>query len=289
MKGVFGRSVSDPMAGVEILPLRWVFSYKFNEDGYLYKFKARLVVRGDLQQNWDDTYAATLAARIFRFLMAITAAFGLRAFQYDVRNAFLNAPLDRLIYVRAPEGFKDELGQLLELKYALYGLRDAPALWYKHLTAVLERLGLHKVASVPCLYTSRYLIIFFFVDDIVILVHPDNLSHQERLEKELLAVYDIRKLGDLKWFLGIRVVRDIAAGKIWLLQDAFINKVASKFNIAASTKAARLAPIYESHLAPSTEPLDMDRTREYNQLVGSLAFLVSMTRADVARTYSVHA
>ena len=154
MKGVFGRSVSDLIARVEILLLRWVFSYKFNKDGYLYKFKARLVVRGDLQQNWDDTYAATLAARIFRFLMAITAAFGLRAFQYNVRNAFLNAPLDRLLYVRAPEGFKDELGQILELKYALYGLRDAPALWYKHLTAVLEHLGLRKVASVPCLYTS---------------------------------------------------------------------------------------------------------------------------------------
>jgi hypothetical protein len=32
----------------QILLLIWVFTYKFNEDGYYIKAKARLVVRGDL-------------------------------------------------------------------------------------------------------------------------------------------------------------------------------------------------------------------------------------------------
>jgi hypothetical protein len=31
-----------------IIPLMWVFSYKLDEDGYLDKYKARLVARGDL-------------------------------------------------------------------------------------------------------------------------------------------------------------------------------------------------------------------------------------------------
>jgi hypothetical protein len=35
-------------ADTQILPLMWVFTYKFDEDGLLYKYKARLVVRGDL-------------------------------------------------------------------------------------------------------------------------------------------------------------------------------------------------------------------------------------------------
>jgi hypothetical protein len=83
----------------EILPLMWLFLYKFDKDGYLYKHKARLVVRGDLQDDWGDTYAATLAAQVFRFLMAITTAFGLVAYQYDVLNAFLNATLDRKLCV----------------------------------------------------------------------------------------------------------------------------------------------------------------------------------------------
>jgi hypothetical protein len=40
----------------------WVFTNKFNKDGYLLKEKARIVVRGDLYITDDDTYAATLAA-----------------------------------------------------------------------------------------------------------------------------------------------------------------------------------------------------------------------------------
>jgi hypothetical protein len=43
----------------------WVFTNKFDEDGYFLKAKARLVVRGDLQLYWGDTYAATLAAKTF--------------------------------------------------------------------------------------------------------------------------------------------------------------------------------------------------------------------------------
>jgi hypothetical protein len=69
----------------------WVFTNKFNEDGYFLKAKARLVVRGDLQLQWGDTYAATLAAKTFRALVAMATKFGLLMFQYDAMNAFLNA------------------------------------------------------------------------------------------------------------------------------------------------------------------------------------------------------
>jgi hypothetical protein len=78
-KGCF-ETTSTTVVGSQILPLMWVFTYKFDEDGLLYKYKARLVVRGDLQEDWGDTYAATLAARVFRFLMALAAAFGLKAY-----------------------------------------------------------------------------------------------------------------------------------------------------------------------------------------------------------------
>jgi hypothetical protein len=43
----------------------WVLSYKFNKDGCLYKYKACLVVQEYLQEQFGDTYAATLAARLF--------------------------------------------------------------------------------------------------------------------------------------------------------------------------------------------------------------------------------
>jgi hypothetical protein len=59
----------------KLIPLKWVFTYKFDQDGYLIKYKARIVVQGDLQPkgSLDSTYAATLAAKSFRALMAFAA------------------------------------------------------------------------------------------------------------------------------------------------------------------------------------------------------------------------
>jgi hypothetical protein len=75
------------------LPLMWVFTYKFDQDGYLLKHKARLVARRDLQYTAEDTYAATLAAQTFRAIMALVAAFDLDTRQYNAVNAFANASL----------------------------------------------------------------------------------------------------------------------------------------------------------------------------------------------------
>jgi hypothetical protein len=92
-----------------------VFTYKFDEHSHLTKFKAHLVVRGDLQQVYKDMFTATLAAWVFQFLVALMAAFGLKVFQYNVLNVFLNAEVNRKIYVQTPEGYVDQFGPLLQL------------------------------------------------------------------------------------------------------------------------------------------------------------------------------
>jgi hypothetical protein len=56
----------------------WVYIYKFDMNDFLDRYKARLVVRGNLTRFvYEDTYIATLVARIFRALIAITAYFNL--------------------------------------------------------------------------------------------------------------------------------------------------------------------------------------------------------------------
>jgi hypothetical protein len=55
-----------------------VFIYKFDADGVLEKFKARICVRGDLQ--WittEEKRAATLAVKTVRAVFALVAAFDL--------------------------------------------------------------------------------------------------------------------------------------------------------------------------------------------------------------------
>lgn len=109
------------------LPLTWVFKYKFDTNGYLTKFKARLCVRGDLQTTYEETYAATLAARTFRAVIAIAAAFDMEIRQYDAVNAFINSPLDEEIFCEYPKGFCQQ-GKCWKLLRALYDLKQAPML-----------------------------------------------------------------------------------------------------------------------------------------------------------------
>jgi hypothetical protein len=89
-------------ADIKPIPLTRVFAYKVDNNGFFTKFKARICV-GDLQpKDKKDTYAATLAARVFRALMAIAAAQNLEAYQLDANLAFVNSKLDETIYCKCP-------------------------------------------------------------------------------------------------------------------------------------------------------------------------------------------
>ena len=98
--------IVDMSYGHFILPVMWVFEYKFDDDGYLLKFKSRLVARGDKMPPSDKrTRSDTFAARAARALLAIMAAFDLDARHLDGVNAFLNGKLDpdEQIYCYLPD------------------------------------------------------------------------------------------------------------------------------------------------------------------------------------------
>ena len=100
-----------------------MFTYKLDIDGYLLKYKARLVVQGDLQRSiYKETYAATLVGRIFRVLIAIAAYFDLEIVQFDAINTFTNLLINKVIHIEFPNSFKVH-GKLLLLQQALYGLK----------------------------------------------------------------------------------------------------------------------------------------------------------------------
>ena len=86
---------------------------------------------------------------------------------------------------------------------ALYGLKTFPLLWYKELTATLFEFGLKPILNVNCLYTDGRLIVFFYINNIVILSTKEDLPRLAEFEAKLLDRYEIRALGNLHWFLGI--------------------------------------------------------------------------------------
>jgi Reverse transcriptase (RNA-dependent DNA polymerase) len=202
-----------PKREQKTIPLTWVFKYKFDTDGYLVKFKAHLCVRGDLQSTEQDTYAATLAARTFRPLVAVAAAFDLEMWQFDAVNALINSSVDEEIFCECSDGF-GRPGHCWKLLKALYGLKQAPMLWHRELSSALEDLGLWPVPGVNCLYVNEWLILFFYVDDIVALCTKSNVAKLREFETQLLKKFEMRALGELKWFLGVRFLRNRSERKI---------------------------------------------------------------------------
>ncbi|PHH87415.1 hypothetical protein CDD83_8907 [Cordyceps sp. RAO-2017] len=271
----------DQVAG-QILPLTWVFKYKFNKQRYLQKFKARICVRGDLQPpDSRDTYAATLAGRSFQILMAITAKFDLETRQLDAVNAFTNSLLDEDVYVQFPDGYRRK-GWVLKLLRALYGLRRSPLLWQKDLTAAFEKLGLKQSQEEPCLFTDNWLTVFFFVDDIVLLHRTKHRKAADEFIAKLKAQYEMNDLGELKWFLGIRVLRDRTARKLWLCQDSYIEKIANQYRITQRDQfKGNLFPTND--LQPRGDQASPDLVHRYQQKVGSINYVAVITRPDIAK------
>jgi Reverse transcriptase (RNA-dependent DNA polymerase) len=268
-------------ANMNILPLKWVFAYKFDTDGYLTKFKARVCVRGDLQETEQETYAATLAARTFRALMAIAAAFDLEMAQFDAVNAFVNSDIDEEILCFPPEGF-ERPGWVWHLRRALYGLKQSPVLWYRDLAAALEALGLSAVPGVNCLFISKWLMVFFYVDDVVALYPRAYEAEFKAFTAALLSRFEMKVFGDLKWFLGIRIQRDRAQRKVTLCQDAYIDKLMDKFNIAK--EKAPKSPLPTDEISPADEAYEPTKQQilAYQQKIGSINYAAVVSRPDVA-------
>ena len=71
---------------------------------------------------------------------------------------------------------------------------------------MLTDLGFHQVPEEPCLFTDNRLIIFFFIDDIMILCYSKDIPQLQAFQEMITERYEMRDLGELTWFLGIRII-----------------------------------------------------------------------------------
>ena len=62
--------------------------------------------------------------------------------------------------------------------------------------------------------------------------------------------YQLNILGELKWFLGIHVLRDRLQKKLWLSQEAFIEKIANQYGIDTEGRMPN-TPMTEAELLPA--------------------------------------
>lgn len=130
--------------------------------------------------------------------MAIVAAFDLETCQYDAVNAFPNTPIDEPTFCKTPEGWTGSDHILLLLLRALYGLKQSSALWFKHFFHTLLTLRLEPVPGIDCLFKNEYMLLFFFVDDIVVIFDRQYTQQVNEFQTKLFNTYEMRYLGELK-------------------------------------------------------------------------------------------
>ena len=110
---------------------KWVFTIKYNSDGRVDRYKARLVAQGFTQMqslDYEETFASV--AKLNSICVLLSLAINLdRGLQLDIKNVFLNGELEGEVSMRILPGFerKDTRGKVCTLKKSLYvghGSRD---------------------------------------------------------------------------------------------------------------------------------------------------------------------
>ena len=131
--------VPRPTEDHNVIGTKWIFKNKQDTNGVVVRNKTRLVAQGYSQVegiDYGETFAPVALLESIRMLLAYASHHDFKLQQMDVKSAFLNGPLNELVYVKQSPGFEDPKfpNHVYQLDKALYGLKQAPGAWYEHLT-----------------------------------------------------------------------------------------------------------------------------------------------------------
>eukprot|EP00253_Pinus_taeda_P018443 PITA_18443 len=114
-----------------VIGTKWIFKEKLNENGEVFRHKARLICKGYAQQegiDFEETFALVARFDAIRMFLALSSSNKFKVFQMDVKCPFLNGDLEEEVYIEQLDGFilGNDPKLVCRLKKALYGLKQAP-------------------------------------------------------------------------------------------------------------------------------------------------------------------
>eukprot|EP00955_Chlamydomonas_euryale_P034660 349859-Chlamydomonas_euryale.AAC.1 len=194
--------------------------------GRVEQYKARLINRGFNQRpgEYGEVFAPSTKSIAIRLMLAWVAEHDLELDSVDVKTAFLQALLQEKLWMDQPPGLEDLLQPhaQCELLKALYGLKQAPRAWYLTFKQELEKMGFQQSPVDRTLYEKQGTRLLVHVDDGLI---GGTRVEVDEVKAALRAVFDIKDLGPVSSFFGMRVTRDREARTLKLNQETMITSV----------------------------------------------------------------
>lgn len=107
--------------------------------------------------------------------------------------------------MKPPPGYDIPDGHVLLLLRSLYGLRNAPRIWFQTLSSSLKDLGFTQSELDPCLWHLQdgelYILVVFVVDDIMI--GSSDADFTRKFIQEFRQRYKITDMGQPEYILVI--------------------------------------------------------------------------------------
>ena len=274
--------VVDRPSDKEILSILELFKYKYDNLNKKVKAKVRIVVRGDLEKNDFDPnliYAPVAGLDIIRLVLIICYMYGLYFVQIDIKTAFLYGKRQIAIYITLPIGHKlKKLNKVWKTLTSIYGLRDAPKLWFKLLNDTLLGFGLKQCPIAQCLYTMKNLLVVIYVDDILFCSNDKNKLKE--FESYLLKHFKLDSTSKVVKYVGYEMVQKANGYK--LVATDRIKAACERFRLSDSKR--RHYPINSGYIM-NTETKQDDILNDltlYQSLVGTLHHINSLCRPDIS-------
>lgn len=267
----------------KVLTSKWVFKIKNDNDGKLLKYKARLVIRGFLQEygiDYNETFSPVARYDSIRLILAFSATVNYCLMNFDVKTAFLHGDIDEDIYMVQPQGYSDGSNRVCKLKKSLYGLKQAPKKWNEKFTEFLLENGFQCCETDSCVFqrtSPSPIIICLYVDDGLI---------TGKYEKDLRAFlnklnqrFEIT-IGKAESYLGMNIFQH--SGSIFINQVPYIRAILQKFHMDNANPVATPSVVGEDLSSESADASD----KPYKEVIGCLLYLSTVTRPDI--TYIVN-
>ena len=227
-------------ADMHVIPSTWAMQKKFDASHKLKRRRARLAMRGDRQRegiDYKETFAPTCRFETLRLIMYMAVSLGCDVTSVDFHKAFLNGPVEEVIYVSLPQGFVfsrklkglTRWKHVLKLLKAAYGTCQAARQWFKCVRQLMLDLGFTQATSDQCLFVrfNPLFIVLVWVDDLLCMC-PNSKVRDETV-KQMEKVYRLRDEGPVDCFLNVQF--EIKGDELTMTQEHYIESMLKRFGM----------------------------------------------------------